>query len=215
MEQQITETQSLDIISTMIKKARNSYLDNGFSPILWGTTIIICALVTLMLLVFNINVNGMLTPWWLVFVALAIQLYYNAKQHKTKQVKTWNETAMSYVWGAFGICMLLGTFVKPVLEKALQTEKFNSIDVFSIFLLYGFPTFVTGGIIKFKPMVIGGVVCFACAIASVFIRLGLTDGHIKYMLSMVLVIVAAASAWLIPGLILRRNYNQNKKRDHV
>jgi hypothetical protein len=202
-------------MSTMIKKARNSYLDDGFSPILWGGTITLCAFSTLLLVQFNVPVKGFVSPWLLVFVSLAIQLYYNFKQHKNKQVKTWNETAMSYVWGAFGACMLLGTFVKPFLEKMLHVEKYNSIDTFSIFLLYGFPTFVTGGIMKFKPMVVGGIICFGCAIASIYVRYGSINNDIKHMLAMLLVIIAACSAWLIPGIILRRNYNNSKKINHV
>ena len=45
-EKVLTEKESLELISQMINKAKNSYHDSGIGPILWGSVIALCSLVT-------------------------------------------------------------------------------------------------------------------------------------------------------------------------
>ena len=46
-EKQFTEKESLDLIATMINKAKNSYHDTGISAMMWGAVIAVCSLVKL------------------------------------------------------------------------------------------------------------------------------------------------------------------------
>lgn len=210
--------ESLDIISQMIKKAKNSFLDDGFGPMLWGFTVVFCAILQIIFIANNIY-GGFKNPWLLTFVAGLIQINYNIKQGKKKLAKSWNDTAMLYIWSAFAITMLLGTFIKPWAEGLFFPGKgSNSIDSFSIFLLYGTPTFITGGIMKFKPMFYGGIVCFLCAFLSLFINKAaytnlITQSHAGYLL-LTLTAISAAFAWLVPGIILRLKFNKAKAAQH-
>ena len=70
---------------------------------------------------------------------------------------------------------------------------------------YTIPTLTTGIVRKFKAMIIGGFICYTCFIISCF-----TD----YKIDMLLQSIAAISAWLIPGLILRQRYIKSTKK-HV
>jgi hypothetical protein len=209
----MSSQESLDIISQMIKKARNSYLDTGFSPMLWGAAITTCALCSILFRWLRVPTE--LNAWYLIFIPMFIQLFYERNKKKNAAIKTYNESAMDVVWGAFGITIMLGTFLKPFIEYQLGVKDYESINVFAIFLLYGIPTFVTGGIMKFKPMIYGGIICWLMAIASSFIKAipheatynnlgnGLT---LKYTLYMLCTAIAGISAWLVPGIILRKMY---------
>jgi hypothetical protein len=205
----MSQNESLDIISQMIAQVKNSYLDDGFSPILWGASISILAVVSF--IIRWKNWSELPSPYYLLFFALAWQIYYNYKQNKNRGVKSWSENATDKVWLAFGICMLLGTFGKPWLESALGYKVVNSIDIFAIFLLYGFPTFVTGSIFKFKPMVYGGIMCWVCAIAYLYVK-GITHDFYRGLGISSLFVISACSAWLIPGIILRLRYLKAKKQ---
>ena len=45
-EQTLTGEQSLELITSMIKQAKNDYYDTGISALLWGSVIIFCSLAT-------------------------------------------------------------------------------------------------------------------------------------------------------------------------
>jgi hypothetical protein len=220
MNQQNTFTtnESLDIISQMIKKAKNTFLDDGFGPLLWGITIVLCALLHILVIWLGIK-NNWLNPWFLTLVAGSIQITYSINQNKKKLAKSWNDTAMGYIWSAFAIAMFLGTFIKPMVEALFfPNSPSRSIDVFSIFILYGIPTFITGGIMKFKPMLIGGVVCFFCAFASIFADKAAFMQQINFKqaayINLSLTAIAATAAWLVPGIILRKKFIKAKANNN-
>jgi hypothetical protein len=68
-------------------------------------------------------------------------------------------------------------------------------------ILYGIPTFVTGTACKFKPMLWGGLICWACCIIATF-----TQARIDLLL----VAFSALVAWFIPGIIMMKDYKKAK-----
>ena len=76
-------------------------------------------------------------------------------------------------------------------------------------MLYGMPAFITGAACKFKPMLWGGLFCWACCIVTVY-----TTSKIDLMLTA----LSAVMAWLIPGILMEKEYRIYKKqqaRQHV
>ena len=71
-------------------------------------------------------------------------------------------------------------------------------------MLYGLPTFITGGVFKFKPMIFGGLVCWILAIAALFT---------SFATAMLFMAVCGLVAWLIPGIILWNRYEKQKAAD--
>ena len=70
-------------------------------------------------------------------------------------------------------------------------------------ILYGMPTFVTGAACKFKPMLWGGLLCWACSIITVYTPV---------RIDLLLIAVSAIMAWFVPGLIMEKEYKHNKKQ---
>jgi hypothetical protein len=213
----LSEKESLDLIASMINKAKNSYHDTGIGPMLWGAVIAVCSLVTYceIKLDFKLPVD----IWFLTLVAIIPQIYIGAKESKLKKVKTYDDRVMDYIWICFGISIFILSFInatifqhlKPVFEQYVKATGSNPSFQFSSFsssfflLLYGFPTIITGGYRKFRPMLWGGILCWVCCVVSVFTNT---------QWDMLLMALSAVGAWLIPGIILWNKYQQGRKQ-HV
>lgn len=194
-ENKMTEQESLAIINEMIYKAKNNFHESGTSALLWGSVIIVCSIVSLLNLQWQLRWLNQV--WWLTFIAVIPQIIISIRESKQRKYKLHTDDAMSGIWISFGIAVFLMSFYGNVLKPA------GSASLFLI--LYGMPTFATGYMYRFKPMIIGGVICWLCAVGSFYTEIK-TD--------LILFIVAAFFAWFLPGAILRRDYLK-ARRQHV
>ncbi|MEO7531762.1 MAG: hypothetical protein ABIS69_10135 [Sediminibacterium sp.] len=186
-EKQLTEKESLELIATMITKAKNSYIDSGVGPLFWGVLITVCSLTSFVERVFEFRLP--FDIWFLSLFALIPQIYFSAKNKKDKNFISHDESMMNYVWGTFAICIFMISFY---INKS-QAPYSTALHM----MIFGMPTFITGGIRKFKPMLIGGLICWICSIISYYTNTAI---------DMLLMAISAITAWLIPGIILRRRY---------
>jgi hypothetical protein len=65
--------------------------------------------------------------------------------------------------------------------------------------LYGMPTFLSGVILRFRPLIIGGVFCWL---------LSLSAAYIAYEYQLLLLSAAMIVAWIIPGYAFRARYKK-------
>jgi hypothetical protein len=72
---------------------------------------------------------------------------------------------------------------------------------FFLILLYGMATLITGGILNFKPLIIGSLFSFACAIISVFV------GEIDQFLC---ISAALILSYVIPGHMLQAKFKSQQ-----
>lgn len=186
-ERFLSEKESLQLITDMINRAKNSYVDSGIGPLFWGVLVTFCSLVTFLQLQFNFNIH--FDIWLLTFIAFIPQIYFSFQSKKSKAFVTHDEAAMNYIWTTFAITIFL---------LVHYNSRINPADTDPLFLLaYGVPTFITGGLKRFKPMIIGGIICWVCCVISVYT---------SFKTDMLLTALSATSAWLVPGIILRRKY---------
>ncbi len=216
-EKPMTEAESLRLISEMINKAKNSFHDTGIGPMLWGAVIALCSLITWARLQFGFKLP--FDIWLLTLVAILPQLYITMREKRMRKVKTHDDSHISYIWLSFGAAIFLFSFINIIFINQLEaifrkyqaaTGEWPSFSLSSygssvMLLIYGFPTVITGAIMKFKPMLWGGIVCWICCIISTYTSMK-TD--------MLLTALAAVLMWLIPGIILWTKY-QNKKKANV
>ena len=206
-ENQLTEKESLELITRMINKAKDACHDTGITAIMWGLVIVICSLVRFAELQFEFRL-----PF---DVAVIPQIYFSIREKKRRKVRTYDDRFQDGLWLAFGISIALLIFIvgrlyrewDPVndqFETLTGTAGFKLYEYIAAFflMLYAIPTFVTGMTMKFKPMFWGGLLCWICCIASLFLPVK-TD--------MLLIALSAAGAWLIPGIIMERDYQRAKK----
>ena len=195
MEQdKMTEQESLRLIGEMIGKVKRSYITKGIASMVWGVLIIVCSLLTWVQVQFDLDFG--FDVWLLVFAAVIPQVYFSIKEKKERKFIAHDEQTMSYVWSSFGICIFILSF---------YNSKFGNDHATSLFMmLYGLPTFITGGVFKFKPMIFGGLVCWILAIAALFT---------SFATAMLFMAVCGLVAWLIPGIILWNRYEKQKAAD--
>jgi FtsH-binding integral membrane protein len=193
MQENLTEKQSLSIIEEMINRAKNQFSEDGSLYLLWGWVILFCSLGHFVLQVV-VEYNRPWQIWSVTWVVAVYMLIFLRRKNRTRKVKTYTEELLSYVWLAFVIMMALTFFL---LQKFVP--QFWLYNFMFILLCYGMPTFLSGIILQFRPLIIGGVVCWVLSAASGFV-------HFSY--HPLFVSAAVVVAWIIPGFILRERFKR-------
>ncbi len=190
-EKQMSDKESLELITSMINKAKNRFSENGFLYLLWGWVILICCLVQFSLLYF-FNYEDAYYIWYLTWIAVIVYLFYLNKKKKTRIMRTYTDEINGFVWLVFIICTALLVFI------LINAEAVNYINP-AILVMYGMPTFLSGIILKFRPLIIGGISCWLLSLLSLFT---------EYDFQLLLIAIAVIAAWLIPGYLLQKKYKK-------
>ena len=197
-EKPFSEHDSLKLIESMINKARNEFHENGHLYLVWGWVVLICSLAQFILMRV-VHYAEYYQVWFVTWLAVAYQLYYLAKRKKKRKVRTYTDGILANVWLAFGVSMLLTGFVSGMSQTAGAISDNPTPALFLV--LYGIPTYLSGIILRFIPLKAGGIACWFLAIAGTFIP---SDYRI------LLLGLAVIAAWIIPGYLLRRRYDQKQ-----
>jgi hypothetical protein len=214
-EKPISHQESLDLINTMINKAKDSFHDTGLGAMLWGIVIAICCLVKWAELHFDFRLP--FDIFLLTFIAIGAQIYITRREKKERKAKSYDDTFMDYTWLAFGVAIFLLIHIinlmaanwGPVsteyakLSGHPSTFKLREFIMPLFLMLYGLPTFITGTAFKFKPMLWGGICCWVCCIVTVYTG---------YKVDLLLTAFSALAAWFIPGLIMMKDYKLAKSQ---
>ena len=185
--------ESLALIESMINKAKNSFSENGQLYLLWGWTVFFCSLFHFIGIKFGLLPHPEMV-WMLIWAALIYQIIFLSKQKKKEKIKTYTDEVEAYVWIAFSVVMMLTIFLMA------KNNAFNTM--YPMFLvLYGIPTFLSGIVLRFKPLKVGGIICWVLAVIASFV-------WFEYQL--LFLSLAVIAAWIIPGYFLRAKYkNEN------
>lgn len=194
MQETFSEKESLKLITEMMSKAKRSYVTKGTASIVWGVLIIICSLFTWAQVQYKFDIG--FDIWLLLFLAVIPQVFFSIRDRKNKNFVAHDEQTMAYVWAAFGICIFILSFYNS------HFGNYNSTTLFM--MLYGIPTFITGGVFKFRPMIFGGLICWILSVWSVFT---------PFPADMLLMAACGLFAWLMPGVILWNKHQKRKAAD--
>jgi hypothetical protein len=226
-EQVLSEQDSLRIIQEMIQKAKaGAQYERGQGPILWGSVIGFVGSMSFLELYFKWNISF---DWWiLTLVALIPQVFIVLNDRKKNIVKTHEARAIDMVWTVFGISIfalvLYGNFIGQITTQLLaddgvtiwkKSSSNGPFEPFQLFvpsiaslhlMIYGFPTLVTGVVIRCRSMLIGACICYILFVVSLYTPV---------VWDMLFMGIAGICNWLIPGIILRRQYLLSIKTKHV
>lgn len=190
-EENFSPQDSLHLIDSMINKAQRRFSENGFLYLLWGWVIFACSIGHFLLIQLKWLDNPEII-WTACWLAVIFQIIYLAKKKKTIKVKTYSDEIIDYIWISFGISMLI---IGITLGRADGWIYLNTL----ILMLYGTPTFLSGVVMQFIPLKIGGIICWSLALIAVFI---------PPLYSLLLLATAVVAAWIIPGYLMRIKYNK-------
>lgn len=187
----LSEQESLQLITDMIQKVKNSYHDKGVGPLLWGTVVAIASFVSYLQLQYNFTLP--FDIWLIVLGAIIPQIILVNQDRKTQKIKRHEDEALNAVWMVYAITIFGLSFY----QSFASSTSFYSMYI----LIYGFPTLVTGLVKKYWPMIIGAVISYALFMVSCF-----TETKYDFLLGA----IAAIVCWFIPGIILRSEYLKQK-----
>jgi len=191
-ENPLSGAESLEVIQSMILKAKNQFSENGKLYLLWGWVILFCSL-GYFILAEVVHYSRPYAIWTLSWIAMVYMFFYLRREGKRRVVRTYTQDILGYVWMAFVIMMFLGAFL------VARIPSFYLYNYQFVLLYYGVPTFLSGTVLKFRPLIYGGIVCWVLAFASAFV---------SFNYHPLLVALAVIAAWIIPGYILKRKFKQ-------
>jgi hypothetical protein len=188
MEQSLTPQESLRLIESMIGQARRNFSRMSFYFLLWGFLLIAAMVVTFLL---RDSVSG----WqhgaaWGVAGTLGgiISGVRGAREGRKELVSNPMDSTIGWLWSAFVITMIL------LIAFSVRSRVDATI---AITMLTGLPTFITGQAMRFRPLVLGGVLFWLAGVAMLFV----TDPQgvlVIYCSAMVL-------GYIVPGILLKRH----------
>jgi len=190
----LNETQSLLVIKEMIQVSKNKLKQDGILFIVWGWVLFIVSTTGYiergLALTFGIkkvlNVLGVALP----LIALIFSIYYLIKE--SKKVQTYIGISLRYVWISLFVCMVLVNLIQFNVLHSINFELQHPIFM----VLMAFAVTVTGGILRYRLIIIGGVI---------FGILALTASYLKLQEQLLVESVAWIISFIVPGHILYAN----------
>jgi len=159
MDEKITPEESLLLIAKTIEEAKERFKENGHLLIFWGTLMLI---VNISQLILSLLEYYQITMYPVFLYPLgAIYLFYVWQEEKKKNMP---KTIIGNIVLTMGVVvgvnlMIMGFFFSNKLGEAM-------IPVFLI--LMAFFIIVTGTSIKFKPLIIGGILLNLIGLGTFF-----------------------------------------------
>ena len=184
-EKSMTGEESFKIITEMINKTKVNIRQGSFHLLLWGWLIFACSLTEYLLWKFT----DFTSPWYVWFFVIPgvfVSIIYGFTKGRQEKIVTY--ATMLYVWTWTGF--LISSIVLTIILWG-EMEKFAPL----ILTMAAIPAFISGFIIKFKPLIAGAATFWVFALAAHF---GGSD------ISALAVPAAMLTGYLIPGYLLKR-----------
>lgn len=188
------ETQSLLVIKEMIQVSKNKLKQDGILFIVWGWALFFVSLSGYIgrSFVLTFTLENILKIFEIVppLLAVTFTIYYIIKQRK--KVQTYIGNSLRYVWISLFVSMVLVNLIQFNVLKSINFELQHPI----IMVLMAFAVTVTGGILRYRLIIIGGVI---------FGILALTASYLKLQEQLLVESVAWIISFIVPGHILYAN----------
>lgn len=186
----LNKNESFEIISKMINSSRQKINDNSIFFLIWGWTVFSAALLQYILLKLQIEKHYL--PWpFLTTAAVISHIVYGMRLSKNVTTKTYLDDFLKTMWFSISGAIAIG-FPLTIYMANFKTSYMLTI------LLYSLGSFITGILLKFKPLIFGAVLSALCCINFAFL------GFPEILLIMA---VSILFTYIIPGHLLKRRNN--------
>lgn len=184
-EKSMTGEESLRIISEMINRTKVNIRQGSFHLLFWGWLIFFCSLGEYVLVKFT-DLDKPWLVWLLVIPGSFVSFIYGYIKGKNSPFHTYADMIYMWTW--------IGFFIATVVLFIIISDRIESVAPY-ILTLAGIPTFISGFIIRFKPLIAGGISFWIFALVSYFA--GPEAGPLALPAAML-------TGYLIPGYLLKR-----------
>ena len=198
-EKQLTEKESLQLITSMIARTRQRYLGDGNIMLMWGYLIVAVTALIWVLLATTHNVawNWL---WFLIWIIGGTATPIMAKKREQKiGVKNYSDTISSRIWSTVGFSAIAATAISLAFLFIKGIDTWSSMLALPL-IIVPFGEIAQGIVIKEKTLVAGGAVGLLVGLFTI----ACIAGHVALYASwfMPLFMVAFIAMMIIPGHIL-------------
>jgi hypothetical protein len=183
VEKGMEPNQSLELIAAMIYQAKGNFKHNAIHFLLWGWVVLIGNAGMYFLIQQDVKAPYMI--WLITLPAAALSAYFGYRQGKQSRVRTHLDTIYMWLWISYGMVIFTLLFFGHTINYQISPV---------ILLFSSVPTFISGITLRFKPLVIGGILFWISSIICFSLSL-----EIQLLLSAFAIICG----YLIPGYLLR------------
>ena len=185
LKENLTEDESLKIITQMINQAKVNINQSSFHLLLWGWVISIASLSHFVLLKFT-DYNHPYYAWFLIIPAFFASFIYGFQMGRKQKVSTYADRMYMWIWMSFVIVFIL---------LAVFLQGFSGGKSAFILLFAGYATFLSGHLLKFRPLILGGISFWVFSV--IVFKLGDEYGLLANALAVFI-------GYLIPGYSLKK-----------
>ncbi|MFT5666400.1 MAG: hypothetical protein ACI9DK_000584 [Vicingaceae bacterium] len=176
----------IQYIEEMIATTKGNLSNGSVHFLLWGWLVFAAAVTNYILL----NVVEYNNHWiaWPILLSLGgvLAVVIGRRQGKKQIVVTKIDKMLIQLWSGFGITMLVFLIAMAAIGPVIVYPM--------LVALYGFGTFVSGGILDFKPLKVGAIAAWVCAIFGFF--------QPDFGMQLILLAAAILLCYIIPGHLL-------------
>jgi hypothetical protein len=190
MDDQIKNAEeSFQIIKKMIEDEKVRFNENGFVYLFWGWLAIFCAALEYTLMISGVHQSYY--AWFgMLLGGIFMGFYFRKKKEGTSMPLTGR--VLSITWIFIGLNIFTFAFIFPVTA--------GNLLLFFILAMIGVGTIVSGSLLRFSWLTVGGIICNILAFVSIVANPSMNS---------IIMIVAIIFADLIPGYMLRAKYRNN------
>jgi hypothetical protein len=182
-ENELQPAESLHVIMDVISRTRENIKEHGYLFLLWGWLIAIASILFFLLHTYTTSRFYFLPFPILALTGIILTLVSWSKRAHTAE--TYIGYYLKRLWQALGLGFIVVVFINVV--------EGNPPFPYTI-LLGGIGTLVSGLVLRFRPLTIGGFIFLALSIATIFV----SGAYVPLLQA-----VAVVAGYLIPGYLLK------------
>jgi hypothetical protein len=189
----MTPEESIQIIRKSILNSRKNLKENAFYYLFWGWLLAFASLTNYFLIRYlhfrkmydQIFITSSIA--WGIFVAVgfAIVFIYLSKRGKRNAILTHLDRILTTLWMTAGVVFILVIFF---------CYHFESYPTPYILAVTGMATFISGMVIRFKPLIAGGIIFGLISVASIFV---------PPLSQLLIVAISLVLGFLVTGYLLK------------
>lgn len=185
MEQPMTPEMSLRVINDMIQQAKQSFSRMSFYFLLWGGLFLAATLTE-----YFVATAGLPNGWlgWPILGTLGgiIAAVHGSREGRKAGASSFTDRVFAWVWGSFTLTLVIVIISCVAMEQ--RPGPWVSI-------ITGMPTLISGGILRFRPLMVGGMLFWALGLLSLFVWP--EHGALLFGLALLL-------GYIVPGILLKK-----------
>jgi hypothetical protein len=189
----LTHEESLQIIQKSIANTRHKLSEESQYYLMWGWLALAAGVIQLALLTFTDSYYHWISWPILMTFGGVMSGILSAKNKKKKKFTSQIDRIMGFIWGGMLVAIVFALF----LSFQIGWEASYLI----VIMLYGLGTFISGGALKFKPLIIGGVAAWVLGIIGIVAGNWLPD----FRSYLILLCASLVVSYLIPGYMLKNS----------